>query len=150
SVMRGIDPRLSLAAQSLASGPFTAFRRVYLPLSMPGVFSGCILVFVMCLAFFVTPAMLGSPRETMIANMIAYQIGVLKWGFGATLGVILLLFSFVAIFLMHRLLGDLAMIGGDTSKAKVRIRHVRENAFIHAIDRVLDPVWRFVPAILGS
>ncbi len=150
SVMRGIDPRLVHAAESLAAPPFTAFRRVYLPLSMPGVFCGCILVFVMCLAFFITPAMLGSPRETMIANMIAYQVGVLNWGLGAALSVILLVLSLVGLFMVNRFVGGLAIVGGDNSKTRIANRRVRENILTHTLDRLVDPVWRFVPAVVGA
>ncbi|WP_353642573.1 ABC transporter permease [Mesorhizobium sp. WSM2239] len=62
SVMMGIDKSLMSAARSMGARPSTAFWRVFFPLSMPGVRSGCMLVFVICLGFYITPAALGVGR----------------------------------------------------------------------------------------
>src|SRR5262249_3257485 len=80
SVMRGVRPELLPAAESLMASPFTAFRRVFVPLTLPGIGAGYLLVFVLALAFFIPPAMLGSPHEVMIANVIASVTGSLNWG----------------------------------------------------------------------
>jgi ABC-type spermidine/putrescine transport system permease subunit I len=61
-VMRSIDPEYTRAAANLGASPFAAFRRVFLPLSLPGVVAGSLLVFVLALGFYITPALLGSPR----------------------------------------------------------------------------------------
>ncbi|MBK3661044.1 ABC transporter permease subunit [Bradyrhizobium diazoefficiens] len=74
SVMVGIDKSLMAAARSMGARPFAAFFRVYLPLSLPGVRSGVLLVFVICLGFYITPAALGGLRDVMLSNFIATQL----------------------------------------------------------------------------
>ncbi|WP_026616927.1 ABC transporter permease subunit [Ensifer aridi] len=74
SVMMGIDKSLVAAARSMGARPFTAFWRVFLPVSLPGVRSGALLVFVICLGFYITPAALGGLRDTMLSTFIASQV----------------------------------------------------------------------------
>ena len=151
SVMRGIDRQLVTAAASLSASPFTAFRRVFLPLSLPGIGSGFLLVFVLALAFFITPAMLGSPKELMVANVIAYQIGVLRWGSASALAVVLLVVSLASLVLTQKLFGGIAMIsGGSGSVAAWRRSKVREGPLTWWIDRLFDPIWRHSPGIVGG
>jgi putative spermidine/putrescine transport system permease protein len=79
-VMKGIDSGLVRAARSLGATEPQAFCRVYLPLTVPGIGCGSLLVFILSLGFFITPALMGSPRETMIAMVIENQVGVvLDW-----------------------------------------------------------------------
>jgi len=73
SVLRGIDQRLLLAARSLGATPLRAFLQVYLPLALPGIMAGAILVFVLALGFFITPALLGSPRQSLISQLMYAQ-----------------------------------------------------------------------------
>ncbi|MQB08077.1 ABC transporter permease subunit [Agrobacterium tumefaciens] len=104
SVMQAIEPNLAKAASTLGARPSHGFWRVYFPLSVPGVAAGGILTFVSALGFFITPQLLGSPRETMIAQLIIQQIDeLLNWNFGAAIAVMLLaatLISFVAFELV--------------------------------------------------
>ncbi|MCC8968147.1 ABC transporter permease subunit [Bradyrhizobium sp. Pear76] len=74
SVMVGIDRSLMAAAQSMGASSFTSFWRVFFPLSLPGVRSGCLLVFVLCLGFYITPAALGGLRDTMLSNFIYAEV----------------------------------------------------------------------------
>ncbi|WP_136617842.1 MULTISPECIES: ABC transporter permease subunit [Mesorhizobium] len=74
SVMMGIDRSLMAAARSMGAGPFTAFWRVFFPLSLPGVRSGSLLVFVICLGFYITPAAVGGLRDAMLSTFIASQV----------------------------------------------------------------------------
>ncbi|WP_316398938.1 ABC transporter permease subunit [Bradyrhizobium sp. 33ap4] len=74
SVMLGIDKSLVAAACSMGARPFTAFWRVFFPLSLPGVRSGSLLVFVLCLGFYITPAALGGLRDAMLSTFIAAQV----------------------------------------------------------------------------
>ncbi|RWK87192.1 MAG: ABC transporter permease subunit [Mesorhizobium sp.] len=74
SVMMGIDKSLMAAARSMGARPSTAFWRVFFPLSMPGVRSGCLLVFVICLGFYITPAALGGLGDAMLSTFIASQV----------------------------------------------------------------------------
>jgi putative spermidine/putrescine transport system permease protein len=73
---------------------------------LPGVVNGCLLVFTLCLGFYVTPALLGSPRDMMISQLIAQQIDeLLAWGFASALSVVLLGATAVVIGLYMRLTG---------------------------------------------
>jgi len=73
AVLRGIDRRLVLAAQSLGATPRKAFLEVYVPLAIPGIFAGSLLVFVLALGFYVTPAILGSPKQALISQILYSQ-----------------------------------------------------------------------------
>jgi putative spermidine/putrescine transport system permease protein len=75
SVLQGIDRRLILAAQSLGASPSRAFWEVYLPLSIPGFVAGSLLVFVLALGFFITPAILGSPQQSLLSQLMYTQFG---------------------------------------------------------------------------
>ncbi|PBB11749.1 ABC transporter permease [Mesorhizobium loti] len=74
SVMMGIDKSLMAAARSMGARPFAAFWRVFFPLSMPGVRSGSLLVFVICLGFYITPAALGGLGDAMLSTIMASQV----------------------------------------------------------------------------
>ncbi|MDQ6794132.1 MAG: ABC transporter permease [Chloroflexota bacterium] len=103
AVMRRIDPEYTRAAANLGASPAAAFRRVFLPLSLPGVAAGTLLVFVLALGFYITPTILGSPRETMISRFIADQVQQrLDWGLGSAMAVILMVVTFVALLLASR------------------------------------------------
>jgi putative spermidine/putrescine transport system permease protein len=91
SVMRTISSSQMRAAYSLGARPFFAFRRVYLPQVMPGVMAGCLLTFILCLGYFITPALVGGPADQLIANFISNYINIdLNWQMAAALSFILL------------------------------------------------------------
>jgi putative spermidine/putrescine transport system permease protein len=99
SIMKGIDVDLLKAAQNLGANRRQAFLRVYVPLSLSGLATGSLLVFVSALGFFVTPALLGGRRDMMIAMLIDNQISqLLDWGLGSALAVVL--FSITAGLLL--------------------------------------------------
>lgn len=151
AVMRGINPQLLTAAYSLASGPFTAFRRVFFPLSLPGVGGGFLLVFVLALAFFVTPAMLGGAGDVMIANVIASQMGLLNWNFAAALATTLLVASLFVIGLMQWLFGGGSLLDPGLGRLGRRPGlRLPELGVSWALDRVLNPVWPYVPPVVGG
>ncbi|WP_405620902.1 ABC transporter permease [Streptomyces sp. NBC_01511] len=103
SVMSGIDRRLLSAASGLGAGRFTSFRRVYLPLSMPGVISGATLVFVLALGFYVTPKLLGSPKESMVAQVIGTKVEkLLDFGGAGAFSVILLAITALLLLVVAR------------------------------------------------
>jgi spermidine/putrescine transport system permease protein len=90
------------AAADLGARPFTAFRRVILPFSMPGVLAGALVVFVPTVGDYVTPAMVGGPSSTMIGSMIQAQFGKANdWPFGAALAVSMMLMILVLILLVR-------------------------------------------------
>jgi putative spermidine/putrescine transport system permease protein len=104
--MRGIDPTLLRAAANLGATGWQAFRRVYLPLSLPGVAAGSVLLFVLGLGFFITPALLGGGKVTLIAVLIEANIReALNWPLAAALSVLLLAATVLALWPAYRLLG---------------------------------------------
>lgn len=98
TTMRGIDRRLVDAALSLGARPVTAFLRVYLPLSLPGVAAGATLVMVLSLGFYVTPSLVGSPQQSMLAQFISVQVNQLvNFGGAGALAVALLVLTLVLV-----------------------------------------------------
>jgi len=97
AVMRRIDHRLMDAASISGARPVRAFCRVYFPLSLPGVYAAAVLAFTLGLGFYITPALLGSSRNTMIGQLIAEQIGEqLNFEAGSAMAVILLILTGMA------------------------------------------------------
>jgi putative spermidine/putrescine transport system permease protein len=106
SVMSGIDRRLLHAAQSLGASPRKALVSVFLPLALPGIASGALLVFLIAIGFYITPALLGGPKQVMISNLIEVQVmELLNWGFGSALGFVLLVATVLLMVLFDRFLG---------------------------------------------
>jgi putative spermidine/putrescine transport system permease protein len=98
ATLREIDRKLVFAAQSLGARPLIAFLRIYVPLSLPGVFAGALLVFVLALGFYVTPALVGSPQNSLLSQLIVTQLGAaLAWGRAGAMAVVLLFTSGVLI-----------------------------------------------------
>ena len=113
SVMAGIPKELTQAAASLGAPPYKQFFRVYLPLSMPGIGAGCLLVFILAVAFFVTPALLGGLRDTMISQVIQAEIeDALNWGFGAALSMLLMIVTTTLYLIYNRVMGVERISGG--------------------------------------
>jgi ABC-type spermidine/putrescine transport system permease subunit I len=90
SVLRQLDPALPRAAAGLGATQWGTFRQVILPLSMPGVVAGTLLVFVLSTGFYITPALVGGPRDTMLSQLIAQQVDLLNWSYAACLSATLL------------------------------------------------------------
>jgi putative spermidine/putrescine transport system permease protein len=103
AVMRRIDPEFGRAAANLGASPTTAFIRVYVPLSLPGILAGSLLVFVLALGFYITPALLGGLHDQMISQLIVQQIQQrLNWGFGTAMSVLLVGITLAILFLASR------------------------------------------------
>jgi len=99
SVMRGIDPQLLMAAKSLGSGPLRSHLRVFFPLTIPGVVSGGLLVFLLSVGFYITPILLGGLRDVMLAAFIDAQVSQLaNWGFAAAAAFVLLFVTLLGYF----------------------------------------------------
>lgn len=105
NALRQIDPSLLRASSGLGASPWRTFLQVTLPLSMPGVAAGVLLVFVLALGFYITPAMVGGPREITLSMLIAQQVDHLNWAYAATLSAILLATSLALIGVCYRLPG---------------------------------------------
>lgn len=106
SVMRQIPPSYVRAARSLGASPTTAFLRVYLPQCVPGVGAGALLVFILALGYYITPALLGGSTDQMISYFVADNMGrSLNWGLASALAAILLGAVLVLYALYDRIAG---------------------------------------------
>ena len=104
--LEGIDKNLLEAARSMGCTEWQAFREVTLPLSLPGVSAGCLLVFVLTAGTYLPPMILGGPGNEMIANLIFNRvIGTLDWPFGSAISVILLMLLGTIVWTYNRYLG---------------------------------------------
>ena len=100
ATMQKIPGDLILAGASLGGSPFHTFRRVFLPLSLPGVLAGTTLVFVLCLGFYITPELLGGGRTVMVSQLVSRNVELYdQWGAASAVGVVLLA-GVCAIFLV--------------------------------------------------
>lgn len=106
SVMRTIPPSYMRAAKSLGANPFTAFRRVYFPQTLPGIGAGGVLVFIIAIGYYITPALVGGQDGRMISNEIARHMqSSLNWGLAAALGTMLLVAVLILYWAYNRLIG---------------------------------------------
>jgi putative spermidine/putrescine transport system permease protein len=106
SVMRGISPVYMRAALSLGARPGEAFVRVYLPLTLPGVGAGCLLVFILALGYYITPALVGGAADQMISYFIAfYTTDTVNWGMASALGAVLLTSTLLLYGIYQRVVG---------------------------------------------
>ena len=102
--MRAIDKDALKAASSLGATPTRAFWTVFFPLSLPGLLAGLLIVFVLCLGFYVTPAILGGGRVIMAAMKISSNIELyFSWGAASALGVVLLVVTGIILFIASKL-----------------------------------------------
>ncbi|MDX3666217.1 ABC transporter permease [Streptomyces europaeiscabiei] len=100
-VMKGVDRRLLAAAASMGAGRVTIFRRIYLPLVAPGLASAGLLSFILSLGYYITPALMGGPNQTMIATLINQQVTKEnQWNGAAAQGVILLVLTLAGLLLV--------------------------------------------------
>ena len=106
SVMKGISPTYMRAAVSLGCHPFASFWRVYFPQTLAGVGAGCLLVFILSIGYYITPALLGSPNDQMISYFVAfYTNSSINWGMATALGGLLLTATLVLYVVYSWLVG---------------------------------------------
>ncbi|MCE9665239.1 ABC transporter permease [Halomonas sp. M5N1S17] len=106
SVMKTIPPSYMRAARSLGGRPFLCFRRVYFPLTIPGIAAGGILVFILSIGYYITPALVGGQSGRFITNYIAYHMQTsLNWGLAAAIASILLFVVIIFYLVFNRLIG---------------------------------------------
>ena len=109
STLITIPRNLMPAAASLGAHPLRAFVRVLLPLSLRGVASGCLLVFISAIGYYITPALIGGPGDQMISSIIAfYALGSANWGMAGALGVVLLVATLLLYSVYARLSAERA------------------------------------------
>lgn len=106
SVMKTIPPTYLRAAYSLGARPVRAFTKVYLPQTMPGVAAGLMLVFIMSLGYYITPALVGGPQDQMLSYFIAFNANTtLNWGMAGALSIVLLACVAALLVIFQRLVG---------------------------------------------
>lgn len=106
SVMKGISPTYMRAAISLGCHPFASFWRVYFPQTYAGVGAGCLLVFILAIGYYITPALLGSPNDQMVSYFVAFYTNTsINWGMATALGGLLLLATVVLYLIYSWLVG---------------------------------------------
>jgi putative spermidine/putrescine transport system permease protein len=143
SVMETIDRNLMPAASTLGARGGEAFWRIYFPLSLPGVAAAGLLVFITALGFFITPALLGSPKQTMITQVIIQQVDeMLNYPFAGAISMLLLVASLVVFYCYDRALGMSTLAGGATQNQSGR-------ATLGPIARLSGAVGGVLTAVLG-
>ena len=120
--MVGIDNDLLRAARSLGARPSRAFWHVFLPLSRPVVLAGTLLVFIIGLGFFITPALLGAPSGITVSMFIQQQVEIGQWGVAAAMGVGLLVAALLVYYIFDRLY-DVERLAGSGAQVRVRESH---------------------------
>jgi len=114
SVVQNIDPNLELAAESLGANPWQTFTKVTFPLSLPGVITGCILVFTVSMTSFVTPKLLGGPKVKLMSTMVYQEVQItFNWSMATAISFVLL-GAILVVLLLSNLLTSKAMdrLGG--------------------------------------
>ncbi len=106
SVIKGISSTHMQAARSLGGGPIYSFIRVYLPLTLPGIGAGCLLTFIICLGYYITPALVGGPTDQMMSGFIEQAMNREgNWGKASALGIILLTTTLILFYVYNKLVG---------------------------------------------
>lgn len=106
SVMKTIPPSYMRAALSMGAKPLYAYRKVYFPQTLPGLAAGTLLVFILAIGYYITPALVGGEDGLLISNLIAYHIQKsLNWSLGAALGTLLLIVVLLLYWLYNKLIG---------------------------------------------
>jgi putative spermidine/putrescine transport system permease protein len=117
ATLRGIDRRLLDAALGLGARPVVAFVKVYLPLSLPGLVAGAAMVYILSLGFYVTPALVGSPGQSMMSQLIATRVQeLLQFGGAGALSAVMLVVTLVLLAVVSRVAGfsrALSRLEGD-------------------------------------
>jgi putative spermidine/putrescine transport system permease protein len=105
SVMRVIPPSYARAARSLGATSWTTFRRVYLPQTLPGIAAGSLLVFILAVGYYITPALVGGADGQLISNLIAFHMSKSNWSLAAAIAAMLLVSILLLYWLYDRLVG---------------------------------------------
>ncbi|MFD4840880.1 ABC transporter permease subunit [Achromobacter sp. NPDC058515] len=150
SVMENIDRNLPRAASTLGARPGTAFWKIYFPLSMPGVAAAAIMVFVTAIGFFITPALLGGRKETMITQIIIDQVQqTLNWEFAGAVSVLLLVVVLVVFAIYDKVLGLSTMTGGASTRVrasgKESLTRRAGDAVLTVLANVSDALFALLP-----
>jgi len=158
SVMENIDGNLARAALTLGARPGSTFWRIYFPLSMPGVAAGGLLVFITSLGFFITPALLGGPRDIMLTQVIIQQVQeLLNWPFAGALSMLLLVSVFVIFAVYDRVFGVSTLAGApagtggrEAGPRRGRLLSRAGEAVLAVLGRVTDAAGSLLAPLAGT
>ncbi|RDU99521.1 ABC transporter permease subunit [Trinickia dinghuensis] len=140
-VMRGIDDRLAQAAETLGAARSTSFFTVFLPLSSPGVAAAGLLVFITSLGFFIVPSLLGSPKESMIAQLVISSVlELFDMHFAGALSTVLLCCSIVIFLVYDRMVGLSSLTGEPTERSRGSRAQGLKLAVLMAAGRFFAPL----------
>ncbi|HKO09822.1 MAG TPA: ABC transporter permease [Alphaproteobacteria bacterium] len=113
AAMKAIDPTLLRAARALGAGGAYVFRRVYLPLSLHGVISGALIVFILSIGFFITPSLMGGPSDVMVAMLIERSVEItLDWPTATVMSLFLLAVTLLLYAVYYRVTDIRRLVGG--------------------------------------
>jgi putative spermidine/putrescine transport system permease protein len=104
--MKTISPSLMRAGKSLGGTPLISFIKIYFPLTIPGIGAGSLLVFILAIGYYITPALVGGASGSLISNNIAYHMkSSLDWAFASALGTMLLIGVLAIYWVYNKLVG---------------------------------------------
>lgn len=149
-VLDAIDPRLARAAGALGARPLEAFVRVTLPLALPGIAAAGLIVFVTALGFFIVPALLGGPRQTMVANIVIELVqDLLNWPLAAAASLAMLLLVGVLFALFVRTFGIETLVGRARVAGRARGTRAWRREGSRRLWRTIDRIASLLPARAG-
>jgi len=120
AAFRSLDRSLIQAAEGLGAGPYPIFLRIIAPLTAPGVVAGALIVFMNAIGYYITPALMGGPGQTMIAQMISFNIlEQLDWGLAAALSTVLLGVTLIIFFVFQQAFSIDRLFGGGEANSRV-------------------------------
>lgn len=147
-IMQGIGNQLTLAAETLGASRVQSFFTVYLPLSMPGVAAAALLVFITSLGFFIVPALLGTPADTMIAQLVISAIlELFNMQFAGALSVLLLACAIVVFLLYDKLVGLSTLGGAEQARPPGTSRSIR---VLVLVGRLADTLSRGLGSLMPA
>lgn len=152
TVMSGIDPKLMRAARANGASPLAAFLTIFLPLSLPGLIAGVLLVFIYCLGFYITPALMGGLSDVMITMAISSQIlEQLNWNFGAALSVVLLVAVLTILWIGSRFFPIEQLLGFSDGKIASSVARRQMGAkMLMRIGSAANAFDRWLPSMGGQ
>ncbi|MET4323755.1 ABC transporter permease subunit [Bradyrhizobium sp. RT5a] len=152
TVMSSIDPKLMRAARANGASPLAAFLTIFLPLSLPGLIAGILLVFIYCLGFYITPALMGGLSDIMITMAISSQIlEQLNWNFGAALSVVLLLAVLSLLWIGSRFFPIEQLLGFSDGKLGSSVTRRQMGAkMLMRIGSAANALDRWLPSMRGQ
>jgi putative spermidine/putrescine transport system permease protein len=148
--MTSIDHRLIPASHTLGASRAQAFWRIFFPLSMPGLVAACLLIFIGSLGFFITPALLGSPQDSVIGQLLITQVQqLLNWRLAGAIAMLLLVVTLLVCFCYDKLFGMSSIAGGEGHASNPHIRAIGY-ALIAMLARISDVLASVLGLIPGK